>query len=256
MTTGIATGPAAAREPADATADGRWQDRVSATDWGAVRADLDTYGCGLAGPLLTPAEAAGIAALYTDDARFRATVNMQRHRFGEGEYRYFAEPLPAPVTALKQALYPKLVPIARDWWARLGREAPWPDSLGQWLEMCHAAGQAKSTAILLKYQAGDWNALHRDLYGSLVFPLQVVINLSEPGVDHTGGEFLLYEQRPRAQSRATATLIPHGHGLVFTTRDRPVRSRRGWSAAPVKHGVSVIRSGRRFTLGLVFHDAA
>ena len=145
MTTGITTGPVAAREPQDATADGSWQDRVSATDWGAVRADLDSYGCGLTGPLLTPAEAAGIAALYTDDARFRATVNMQRHRFGEGEYRYFAEPFPAPVTALKQALYPELVPIARDWWARLGREAPWPDSLGQWLEMCHAAGQAKST---------------------------------------------------------------------------------------------------------------
>ena len=256
MTTGITAGPVAAREPGDATADGSWQDRVSAADWDAVRADLDSYGCGLTGPLLTPAQAAGIAALYTDDARFRATVNMQRHRFGEGEYRYFAEPLPAAVTALKQALYPKLLPIARDWWARLGRESPWPESLGQWLQMCHAAGQAKSTAILLKYQAGDWNALHRDLYGTLVFPLQVVINLNEPGVDHAGGEFLLYEQRPRAQSRATATLIPHGHGLVFTTRDRPVRSRRGWSAAPVKHGVSVIRSGRRFTLGLVFHDAA
>ena len=256
MTTGITTGPGTAREPAGAPGDGSWQDRVRTTDWDAVRAGLDVYGCGLTGQLLTPAEAAGIARLYTDDARFRATVNMQRYRFGEGEYRYFAEPFPAPVTALKQALYPKLLPIARDWWARLGRETPWPDSLGQWLEMCHAAGQAKSTAILLKYQAGDWNALHRDLYGTLVFPLQVVINLSAPGADHTGGEFLLYEQRPRAQSRATATLIPHGHGLVFTTRDRPVESRRGWSAAPVKHGVSVIRSGRRFTLGLVFHDAA
>ena len=255
ITTGITTGPATACEQGVAIADGSWPDRVNATDWEAVRTDLDAYGCGLTGPLLSAAEAAGIAALYTNDARFRATVNMKRHRFGEGEYRYFAEPFPAPVTALKQALYPKLLPIARDWWARLGREAPWPDSLGQWLEMCHAAGQAKSTPILLKYQAGDWNALHRDLYGALVFPLQVVINLNEPGKDHTGGEFVLHEQRPRAQSRATATLIPHGHGLVFT-RDRPVESRRSWSAAPVKHGVSVIRSGRRFTLGLVFHDAA
>jgi uncharacterized protein len=122
--------------------------------------------------------------------------------------------------------------------------------------MCHAVGQTKSTPILLRYGKGGWNALHRDLYGELIFPLQVVINLSEPGVDHTGGEFLLYEQRPRAQSRATATLIPRGHGLVFTTRDRPVRSSRGWSAAPVRHGVSVIRSGQRFALGLVFHDAA
>ncbi|MGH3187963.1 MAG: 2OG-Fe(II) oxygenase [Streptosporangiaceae bacterium] len=230
--------------------------RVEATDWAAVRADLEAYGCGLTGPLLTPDEAAGIAALYPDGARFRSTVNMARHRFGEGEYRYFAEPFPGEVTALKHALWPWLLPIARDWWTRLGRVAPWPDSLQDWLEQCHAAGQKKTTAILLRYRAGDWNALHRDLYGDLVFPLQVVVNLSDPGADHTGGEFLLYEQRPRAQSRATATLIPHGHGLVFTTRDRPVQGARGWYAAPVKHGVSVIRSGQRFTLGLVFHDAA
>ena len=242
--------------PASSTQLGRWEERVSATDWDSVRADLDAYGCGLTGPLLTPDEAAQIAALYDDDSRFRSTINMGRHRFGEGEYRYFAEPFPEAVTGLKRALYPRLLPIARDWWTRLGRETPWPDSLPEWLAMCHAAGQAKSTPILLKYQAGDWNALHRDLYGDLVFPLQAVINLNNPGVDHTGGEFLLYEQRPRAQSRATATLIPHGHGLVFTTRDRPVESRHGWSAAPVRHGVSVIRSGQRFTLALVFHDAA
>lgn len=208
------------------------------------------------GPLVTPEEAARIASLYTDDTRFRSTVNMGRHRFGEGEYRYFAEPLPDPIVELKRALYPRLLPVARDWWQRLGRETPWPDSLEEWLKECHAAGQAKPTPILLKYAEGDWNALHRDLYGELVFPLQVVINLSQPGVDHTGGEFLLYEQRPRAQSRGTAMVIPHGHGLVFTTRDRPVESRRGWSAAPVRHGVSVIRSGQRFTLALVFHDAA
>ena len=242
--------------PAKSTQLGRWEERVSATDWDSVRADLDAYGCGLTGPLLTPDEAAQIAALYDDDSRFRSTINMGRHRFGEGEYRYFAEPFPEAVTGLKRALYPRLLPIARDWWTRLGRQTPWPDSLSEWLAMCHAAGQAKSTPILLKYQAGDWNALHRDLYGDLVFPLQAVINLNNPGVDHTGGEFLLYEQRPRAQSRATATLIPHGHGLVFTTRDRPVESRHGWSAAPVRHGVSVIRSGQRFTLALVFHDAA
>ena len=242
--------------PASSAQPGRWEERASATDWDSVRADLDAYGCGLTGPLLTSDEAAQVAALYDDDSRFRSTINMGRHRFGEGEYRYFAEPFPEAVTGLKRALYPRLLPVARDWWTRLGRETPWPDSLREWLAMCHAAGQAKSTPILLKYRAGDWNALHRDLYGDLVFPLQVVINLNDPGVDHTGGEFLLYEQRPRAQSRATATLIPHGHGLVFTTRDRPVESRRGWSAAPVRHGVSVIRSGQRFTLALVFHDAA
>jgi len=239
-----------------ADAGSSFQSRVDQTDWDAARAGLEEYGCGSTGPLLTPEEARDIASLYDDESRFRSTVNMARHRFGEGEYRYFAEPFPQAVTELKRALYPKLLPIARDWWARLGRPAPWPDSLEEWLDMCHAAGQTKPTPILLKYGAGDWNALHRDLYGDLVFPLQTVINLSNPGVDHTGGEFLLYEQRPRAQSRATATLIAQGHGLIFATRDRPVRSSRGWSVAPLRHGVSAVRSGQRFSLGLVFHDAA
>jgi hypothetical protein len=234
----------------------RWARRVEAADWDGIREGLDAVGCAPTGPLLSPAETAAIAAMYPDDNRFRSTVHMGRHRFGEGEYRYFAEPFPEAIDALKAALYPRLLPIARDWWSRLGRETPWPDSLSEWLQMCHDAGQRKPTPILLKYGPGDWNALHRDLYGDLVFPLQVVINLNDPGVDHVGGEFLLYEQRPRAQSRGTAMLIPHGHGLVFTTRDRPVKSQRGWSAAPVRHGVSTIRSGVRFTLGLVFHDAA
>jgi hypothetical protein len=170
--------------------------------------------------------------------------------------RYFDVPYPEPIEAIKQALYPHLLPIARDWWTRLGRTPPWPDSLDEWLEQCHTAGQTKATAILFRYGEGDWNALHRDLYGDLVFPLQVVINLNEPGVDHTGGEFLLVEQRPRAQSRGTATVVPHGHGYVFTTRERPVASARGWSAAPVRHGVSMVRSGERYALALVFHDAA
>jgi hypothetical protein len=234
----------------------QWSERVEAVDWDGVRSGLDDMGCALTGPLLSSEETAEIAAHYPDDTRFRSTVDMGRYRFGEGQYRYFAEPYPDAVAALKSALYPKLLPIARGWWTRLGRDTPWPDDFGDWLHRCHAAGQTKSTAILLRYGAGDWNALHRDLYGELVFPLQVVINLNDPGVDHTGGEFLLYEQRPRAQSRGTAVVIPHGHGLVFTTRDRPVRSARGWSAAPVRHGVSVVRSGVRFTLGLVFHDAA
>ncbi len=233
-----------------------WRERVDAADWNTVGSELDAYGCALIGQLLEPAETAEIAALYADDSRFRATIDMARHRFGQGEYRYFAEPFPEAVVELKQALYPRLLPIARNWWTTLGRATPWPHTLDEWLDMCHAAGQTKPTPILLKYGRGDWNALHRDLYGDLVFPLQVVVNLSSPGVDHTGGEFLLYEQRPRAQSRATAITIPHGHGLVFTTRDRPVEFARGWSAAPVRHGVSVIRSGTRLTLGLVFHDAA
>jgi uncharacterized protein len=232
-----------------------WTQRVQHTDWHQVRTGLDEVGCALTGPLLTASEAQQIAALYPDRARFRSTITMSRYRFGEGEYRYFAHPYPDVVVALKRALYPQLLPIAREWWTRLGRHAPWPDDFDQWLQMCHDAGQTKSPVILLKYGAGDWNALHRDLYGELIFPLQVVINLNDPGVDYTGGEFLLYEQRPRAQSRGTAITIPQGHGLVFTTRDRPVRSVRGWSAAPVRHGVSVIRSGTRFALGLVFHDA-
>jgi hypothetical protein len=233
-----------------------WRQRVDSGDWKAITDEVNDYGGALLPQLLTPAEAERLRSLYEQDGFFRSTVNMGRHRFGEGEYRYFKSPYPTPVERLKQALYPRLVPIARDWHARLGRPAPWPDTLDEWLRMCHDAGQRKSTAILLRYGRGDWNALHRDLYGDLVFPLQVVINLNEPGVDHTGGEFLLLEQRPRAQSRGTATLLPHGHGYLFTTRDRPVRSARGWSAAPVRHGVSAIRSGQRHTLGLVFHDAA
>ena len=187
---------------------------------------------------------------------FRATIDMARYRFGEGEYRYYREPYPEPIESLKQALYPPAVADCAGLVDQARPDgAPWPDSLDDWLDMCHDAGQKKSTAILLKYGKGQVNALHRDLYGELVFPLQVVINLSSPGVDHSGGEFLLVEQRPRAQSRGTATLLPHGHGFVFTTRERPVRSTRGWSASPVRHGVSAIRSGERYTLGLVFHDA-
>jgi uncharacterized protein len=233
-----------------------WQKRVDSGDWDAITGEINDFGGALLPRLLTKAQAEKIRGLYPDEHLFRATINMRRYRFGEGEYRYFQQPYPEPIQALKEALYPRLLPIARDWWTKLGRTTPWPDDLDDWLDMCHKAGQKKSTAILLKYGEGDWNALHRDLYGDMVFPLQVVINLSEPGVDHTGGEFLLVEQRPRAQSRGTATLLPHGHGFVFTTRERPVQSTRGWSASPVRHGVSAIRSGERYTLGLVFHDAS
>jgi hypothetical protein len=233
-----------------------WQKRVDSGDWDATTAEVNDFGGALLPRLLTKADAEKIRGLYPDDHLFRSTIDMRRYRFGEGEYRYFQQPYPEPIQALKEALYPRLLPIARDWWTKLGRRSPWPDNLDDWLDMCHKAGQKKSTAILLKYGTGDWNALHRDLYGDLVFPLQVVISLSEPGVDHTGGDFLLVEQRPRAQSRGTATLLPHGHGFLFTTRERPVQSTRGWSASPVRHGVSAVRSGERYTLGLVFHDAA
>lgn len=234
----------------------RYAQRVATGDWESITREVDEYGGALLPQLLTREEAAELRALYDVEEAFRSTVDMGRVRFGQGQYKYLQTPYPEPVERLKQALYPRLLPIAREWWSRLGREAVWPDTLDEWLAMCHEAGQEKSTAILLRYGQDDWNALHRDLYGELVFPLQVVINLDEPGVDHTGGEFLLLEQRPRAQSRGTAFTLPQGHGYLFTTRDRPVRSARGWSAAPVKHGVSVIRSGERHTLALVFHDAA
>jgi hypothetical protein len=229
---------------------------VQKADWPALADEVNEYGCALTHQILTPAECRKISAMYNEVGLFRSTIDMARYRFGSGQYRYFDNPLPDVVAELREAFYPHLLPIARDWADKLGRPAPWPDTLTEWLAECHRAGQVKPTPILLRYQEKDWNALHRDLYGDLVFPLQVVIGLDEPGVDHTGGEFLLVEQRPRAQSRATATLLPQGHGLIFTTRDRPVRSARGWSASPVRHGVSVVRSGLRHTLGLVFHDAA
>ncbi|MCF3122999.1 2OG-Fe(II) oxygenase [Streptomyces arenae] len=229
---------------------------VDAADWPALAAELDAHGCALTPPLLDPDQCRAIAALYDDPTLFRSTVDMARHRFGSGRYRYFRHDLPEPVARLRAALYPHLLTVARDWAARLGRPAPWPDSLEEWLDQCHAAGQTRSAQILLRYEEGDWNALHRDLFGDMVFPLQVVIGLDEPGTDYTGGEFLLVELRPRAQSRGTSRVLEQGHGLVFTTRDRPVRSARGWSAGPVRHGVSTVRSGLRRSLGLVFHEAS
>lgn len=229
---------------------------IDTADWTALAAELDAHGCALTPRLLTPAQCRRIAGLYDDAALFRSTVDMARHRFGSGQYRYFTHDLPSPVAELRAALYPHLLAVARDWAARLGRPAPWPDSLEEWLDRCHAAGQTRSAQILLRYEEGDWNALHRDLFGDMVFPLQVVVGLDAQGPDYTGGEFLLVEQRPRAQSRGTTTVLPQGHGLIFTTRDRPVRSARGWSAAPVRHGVSTVRSGLRRSLGLVFHDAS
>ncbi|HEU4412239.1 MAG TPA: 2OG-Fe(II) oxygenase [Polyangiaceae bacterium] len=239
------------RAPADAGPAAR----VGLQDWPALARELDDLGCALTGPIVSPDECRRIAALYDDPGLFRSTIDMARYRFGAGQYRYFERPLPAPVAALRAAFWPRLLPIARAWADRLGQPAPWPDALDDWLERCNAAGQTRPTPLLLRYDPGDWNALHRDLYGDLVFPLQVVIGLDEPGVDYTGGEFLLVEQRPRAQSRGTTTPLARGRALVFTTRDRPVPSARGWSAAPVRHGVSVVRTGRRHALGLVFHDA-
>lgn len=230
--------------------------RVDALDWSVAVACLDEVGGAVAGRVLTVDECEQVTALFRNVGRFRSTITMARHRFGEGEYSYFDHPLPKLVADLRAAFWPRLLPVARDWAERLGRRAPWPEDLDEWLAMCAAAGQTKPTPLLLKYETGGWNALHRDLYGDLVFPLQVVIGLDRPDVDFEGGEFLLVEQRPRAQSRGTSLRLGQGEALVFATSDRPIRTARGWSAAPMRHGVSVVRSGLRRTLGLIFHDAA
>ena len=233
-----------------------WKKRVDTGDWEAIAADVNDFGGALLPRLLTPTEARPGCASSMPRTTCSAPPSTWAPTLRLRPVSLFPRPYPEPIEQLKQALYPRLLPIARDWWAKLGREAPWPDSLDEWLAICHAAGQTRSTALMLKYGPDDWNALHRDLYGDLVFPLQVVINLSDPDTDYTGGEFMLVEQRARAQSRGTATQLPQGHGYVFTTRDRPVQSARGWSAAAVRHGLSVVRSGERYALGLIFHDAA
>jgi len=229
--------------------------RVDQLDWSGAAAAFDDVGIAPVGPILGREECDDLRALYDEEALFRSTIDMARYRFGEGQYRYFSYPLPPVVAELRAAFWPHLLPIARDWAARLERPDRWPEEFDEWIAQCHAAGQDRPTPLMLSYRPGDWNALHRDLYGELVFPLQVVIGLDNPGHDYTGGEFVVVEQRPRAQSRATTRTIPQGHGIVFTTRDRPVRSSRGWSAAPMRHGVSTLHSGARRTLGLLFHDA-
>jgi uncharacterized protein len=229
---------------------------VADLDWPQATADLDDVGMAAIGGVLDRSACLELGALYDRGELFRSTVDMARVRFGQGQYRYFAAPLPDVVRDLRAAFWPHLLPIARDWAGRLGRPDPWPDELDEWIARCHAAGQSRPTPLMLRYRSGDWNALHRDLYGDLVFPLQVVIGLDVPGEDYTGGEFVVVEQRPRAQSRATTLAIAQGHAIVFTTRDRPVRSTRGWAAAPMRHGVSTLHTGQRRTLGLIFHDAA
>jgi hypothetical protein len=230
--------------------------RIDSIDWPAVGKALDDVGVAPTGSVLDADDCRRLIDLYDDAERFRSTIDMARHRFGAGQYRYFARPLPELVAALRAAFWPHLLPIAREWARRREQPAPWPDEFDDWIDQCHAAGQLRPTPLMLSYGPGDWNALHRDLYGELVFPLQVVIALQQPDADYTGGEFVVVEQRTRAQSRATVTTIPRGHGLVFTTRDRPVRTATGgWANGQMRHGVSVVRTGHRHTLGLIFHDA-
>ena len=195
-------------------------------------------------------------ASFEDDRLFRSHVHMERHRFGVGDYKYFARPLPGLVQALRERLYPPLAAIANRWMEALGEPVRYPPALSAFLERCAAAGQAKPTPLLLRYETGGYNCLHQDLYGALAFPLQAAALLSRRNRDYEGGEFLLVEQRPRAQSVGEAIAVEQGELLIFANRVRPVRGVRGVYRANVRHGVSVVRSGHRYTLGVIFHDAA
>jgi hypothetical protein len=229
--------------------------RLARIDWAGAAAALDRDGWSRLGPLLTDGECRALADGYADTARFRSTIDMAQHRFGRGQYRYFAPPLPPLVAALRHALYARLAPIANRWQAALGRAGDYPPTLAAYLERCRAAGQTRPTPLLLHYRRGDYNCLHQDLYGALAFPLQVVVPLSRPGRDFAGGELIFAEQRPRQQSRATAVVADAGEGIVFANRERPVAGRRGVYRAQVRHGVSTVTRGERFALGIIFHDA-
>jgi uncharacterized protein len=216
----------------------------------------DERGSAVIAALLSADECAAMAALYDDDQHFRSRVVMSRHGFGQGEYKYFRYPLPEPLTRLRAALYERLAPVANRWNEAMGMDVRYPAHHTDFVERCHAAGQQRATPLLLRYGAGDYNCLHQDLYGAHVFPLQVTVLLSTPGRDFTGGEFVLTEQRPRMQSRAEVVSLRQGDAVVFAVHHRPVHGTRGVYRVNLRHGVSRIRSGRRHTLGVIFHDAA
>jgi uncharacterized protein len=253
--------PARNRSPKDASGDNRPDEgkaveaAIEALDWTAIEADLDAIGCAVAPKLLPPEVCREIAAAYGDESRFRSTVVMARHGFGRGEYKYFADPLPEAVAALRRGLYRPLAPIADRRNDMMGVDVRYPAEHEAFRARCHAAGQVRPTPLLLRYGPGDYNCLHQDVYGSLVFPLQVAILLSEPGRDFSGGEFVLTEQRPRMQSRAEVVSLGQGDGVIFAVRERPVRGARGAYRVVMRHGVSRLRAGQRFTLGIIFHDA-
>ena len=206
--------------------------------------------------LIGPDECRSLAAFWPDQARFRSRVVMQRHGYGRGEYQYFTYPLPEPVERLRQTLYPPLAEVANQWNGQLGREKRFPPNLKDWLRECHAGGQKRPTPLLLRYGPGDYNCLHRDLYGDLVFPLQATILLSNPAQDFAGGEFMLVEQRPRMQSRGEVVPLSQGDAVIFAVNERPVQGTRSFHRTAMRHGVSSLREGERFTLGIIFHDAA
>jgi uncharacterized protein len=222
--------------------------------WPDLHADLDAHGFAQTPPILSADQCRELAALY-DNGHFRSTIAMARHRFGEGEYKYFDHPLPEPIAQLRAALYPPLAEAANRWAERLGEDVRYPDDLDAFLDRCHAAGQTRPTPLILRYGPGDWNALHQDIYGDVAFPFQAVTVLDRPGKDFEGGEFVLLEQRPRAQSRAHVQHLKRGAFLIFATRQRPAEGSRGYYRAAMRHGVSTLTAGRRTTLGIVFHDA-
>ena len=225
-------------------------------EWRGALAGLDERGHAVLPGLLDPGECGTLATLYDDASAFRSRVVMARHNFGRGEYRYLRYPLPPIVAMLREALYPTLAPLANRWHERLGLAPHFPATLAAYLERCHAAGQTRPTPLILKYGEGDYNCLHQDLYGDLVFPLQATVLLSAPGSEFTGGEFLLVEQRPRMQSKGEVVPLEQGDAVIFAVNQRPVAGTRGDYRVTMRHGVSPLRSGRRFTLGVIFHDAA
>ena len=229
--------------------------RIADFDWPEVEASLDRQGFARLPGLLGRAECEAIAALYADNAHFRSRVVMERHAFGLGEYQYLRYPLPPLVQVLRQACYPRLVPVANRWRQLLREPGRFPPDLDAYLRDCQAAGQTKPTPLILKYEAGGYNCLHQDLYGERVFPLQMTVKLSAPGRDFTGGEFLLVEQRPRAQSKGEVVPLGQGDTVVFAVRHRPAQGKRGPYRVTLRHGVSRIRTGHRYTLGVIFHDA-
>ena len=228
---------------------------VDALDWPQITAELDSQGCAVLKALLTPDQCRAVATLYPDDTHFRSRIVMGRHGFGRGEYKYFAYPLPDLIAQLRPALYAHLHAVANGWNEAMGIDIRYPATHAAFLKRCHEAGQSRPTPLLLQYEAGDYNCLHQDLYGEHVFPLQVAILLSEPGRDFTGGEFVLTEQRPRMQSRAEVVPLAQGDAVAFAVHHRPVQGTRGTYRVNLRHGVSRIRSGRRHTLGVIFHDA-
>jgi hypothetical protein len=247
--TSAASTPAAALSTAAAAVE-----RVDALAWNRVSGDLDADGCAVLERLLAPEACAALAALYPDDGHFRSRVIMGRHGFGRGEYKYFSYPLPETIAGLRTALYARLSPVANRWNEALHLDVRYPAEHRDFLARCHAAGQRKPTPLLLQYGPDDFNCLHQDLYGEHVFPIQVAILLSKPGRDFSGGEFVLTEQRPRMQSRAEVVPLRQGDAVAFAVHHRPVQGTRGVYRVNLRHGVSRIRSGRRHTVGIIFHD--